>query len=334
MWGSFLYFVIGNFLIALLEAYLLSKIFHPGEKKHIFLIMLGANYFSLIAGCFILYFLFKNFFSIIEYPLYFYYFYISLLWIISFILTVFLELPFIILLFKKREDKFKISLKASFIVQTVSYLFIFLYYLSIIVSTDIKLWKIEPPENFIPFSNIVVYYISTDNGNIYRVKLNGKGKEVFMKTDIFDPDARLFTKKEKGNYELWVVENNRAKLLVKNFAKKASFLKRDMESEEAISPWRSFGKPAYLVPEEKVKWKIDVSYWQEYGIYIENGNPLRIAFPDPFHLKWAIRNTIVAGENIVVFQSFDQIIVADIKKRKMGVITRGRGPVVAFKDKQ
>jgi len=328
IWASFFHLIFGNFLIAFVEAYILIKIFHIDKKKHVFLIMLGANYFSFIAGYFTLFYIFKNFFSLVKYPLYFYYFYIILLWICAFILTVLFEWPFISIFFKRIKKRFKISLKASFFVQSVSYILIFSYYFFVVFVSGMRIWKIEPPENFISSSNILVYYIAPEDGNIFQIKLNGKGKKLFIKTHINVPYARLFTKRGKSNYELWIYKNGEKHLLVKNFSKTASFLKSDMKKPVDTS-W-NFGEPAYLIPEDKVKWEIFTDYWQDYGISIENGQSVHIAFPDPFHNNWAIRNVIVVSENLIIFQSFDQIIVADLEKKKMGVITSGRGPVVTY----
>jgi hypothetical protein len=73
--------------------------------------------------------------------------------------------------------------------------------------------------------------------------------------------------------------------------------------------------------------------FQAHALFAENtqtGAEIRIAYDMSFLWYWFSRKaTILLGE-IVVYQLEDQIVAPDLEKKKMGLVTRGLGPIVVL----
>jgi len=114
----------------------------------------------------------------------------------------------------------------------------------------------------------------------------------------------------------------RKKLLHGQFADKGV-----VETEES-GRWGSFSR---FLPEGRQKWEVITEYWAYQGLKARNkkaGELLRIAFDTPFIVSWQARHATMLTESLVVYQLGDQIVLLDLDKRKIGLITSGRGPIV------
>ncbi len=116
-----------NFLIGILEGLIISSIFHTSKKRSI-LIMVLANYASMILGMFfMLCFAFVIPLTLQHYPLN------DVAWntitlFLTFILTNLIEWPFVYRILKNNEKRFVRSIWGTLVVNLISYALIILFY--------------------------------------------------------------------------------------------------------------------------------------------------------------------------------------------------------------
>jgi hypothetical protein len=123
------------------------------------------------------------------------------------------------------------------------------------------------------------------------------------------------------------------KLLIKNFATRAELLRRldgkvyDEETDNSFN----FGVVDFR-DIDKRDWEARTGFWAIEGFHAENkktGQKIYLALETPF-IQWYIGNLFLLPNDQVIFQMGSQIVIFDLKTHKIGLIAKGRGPVVAF----
>jgi len=157
------YLLIGNILISIFESWFIIKFFKLKKSKKILLIIILANYTSMLLGDLIISIIRSmmiiDIYNIKQIILYF--------TITLFILTLILELPFYIFIFKKGKNTLKKGIKALILANTISYIIIISIYL---LTIDISLIN---HYNAVDLKNMNFkhhYYIEYDKVNIKRYK--------------------------------------------------------------------------------------------------------------------------------------------------------------------
>ena len=83
-------------------------------------------------------------------------------------------------------------------------------------------------------------------------------------------------------------------------------------------------------------WDVHVGFWAIEGLLAKNkktGQHFRIALDTPL-IAWFISNLTILPDDQVVFQlGENQIILLDLNSRKMGLIAKGKSPVVIIENK-
>ena len=72
----------------------------------------------------------------------------------------------------------------------------------------------------------------------------------------------------------------------------------------------------------------------EVSLYVQNKNAdkaFKLSVETPFLALEIINATVLPGDE-VVFQAGNQVCIFDRESRKLGVLARGRGPVVVLED--
>ncbi|MFM2082879.1 MAG: hypothetical protein RL380_1570, partial [Verrucomicrobiota bacterium] len=124
MWAGMLHLVFGNALIGLGEGWLIALVFKCPKPRCIGL-MIAANYFSAWVGGWLLT---SRFATKFDWNLYTAWRLFWLFVVVTYLMTILLELPFIALCFWRQEKCRSRSFKASLLAQTVSYLCLFGWY--------------------------------------------------------------------------------------------------------------------------------------------------------------------------------------------------------------
>ncbi len=327
MWASALHLFIGNAIIGIGEGLVLSFVFKFRKTLGI-PVMIVANYFSMIAGVFLLDLLSRQVHLTLYQGK-------SALWlaaVLSFVATIFLEWPFIMFLFKKQAGWLKKSLQGSFLVQSISYLVIIPWYL---ISSTASLYSGSELVHDFSFSrnqSALIYYIAPDH-NIYKMHLRGNVPELVMKTGplFLNASLSLTASPDSRSCDLYLdrwdaPSGELDKLLVhQRVAPNDNGL--CTKDEDADAP----GDIYDLRPRDQRAWRVWHGYWAADGLLMENektNERIRLAVETPF-LAWGIRDLSVLPDDEVVFQlSDDQICLFARNGRKLGLITKGRSPIV------
>ena len=101
--------------------------------------------------------------------------------------------------------------------------------------------------------------------------------------------------------------------------------------EDQPDSWFNLGVADYRQPDKR-QWKARTGFWAIEGLHAENekdGKKFYIALETPF-VQWYMRSVTILPGDQVVFQMGDQIVLLDLESHKMGLVTKGRWPVVSF----
>ncbi len=333
--------VLGNLIIGVGEGYLIDWLFHLKRKSAVG-IMILANYVSAIIGVCIIpravYTISHSRFMptpLYDMP--------KILWtmvLISFVVTIIIEWPFCLWALRRDRGKgkriFKTSVKVSILAQTASYLLLLPWFFicsSKTLYTDVS---IDRTLSFARNTNALVYYISIQDGNIYRVNADGTGRTLVIKSNLTNPNARIFVRPPKGikyrNWDLWIQESDQdstQRILRKHFATVSVSPTNNWDHDR----WpMSYGKGLDFRPKKEREWHIFVDYWAARGLSAYNKEKdLRVnaGLETPFLLWFSRYPTILPGDQ-VVYQLGDQIVILDLNKRKIGLLAVGRSPVVTL----
>ncbi len=339
MWAGILHLFIGNSFIGIAEGLLIAKIFKVRKRRSIE-IMILANYISLVVGYFIVEvsgrFL-SNFLTI-----YWLHLFLLFSFVVVFALTVFIEWPFCYWILKVDSVAKKQSFKASLYAQILSYALLIPFYL--LASGTSLLWNVKIEKNLsFAQTNPWVYFISENGKSVRRLHIAGGESEKVVDVKADSESARLFPKKAEGEkWDLWLKDSKEGKKdyqikILDNFSVNVVQSTRwdgaVIEDEHQEDSWLNFGVVDYRKPENR-NWKVRTGFWAIEGLRAENekeNKKFYIALETPF-LKWYMRNLTILSKDQVVFQMGSQIVLLDLETHKLGLITKGRGPLVSFGD--
>ncbi|MBU2257799.1 MAG: hypothetical protein KJ926_01615, partial [Candidatus Omnitrophica bacterium] len=182
--------LIGNAIIGIFEGLIIARLFGVRLRRSIS-IMILANYISMIAGAIGIQPLkntinnhasINNFFPII-----------IIMLILSYLTTMSIQWFFCFWILKGKEGRGCISLKASIIVNIISYAIFIPFYFSASDISAISNMKIEKSPYFLKTNNAWIYFISLKDGALYKIKANGSDKQRIKDTGSTNQDVELFT---------------------------------------------------------------------------------------------------------------------------------------------
>ena len=327
-----------NIFIGILEGLLVARFCRVAKKKAIGWLLL-ANYVSSFCGIFLIA-VFRPIFS--GTTIYNVTWILSFYWVVFYLVTVLIEWPVIYLLFRKYQKPWKVSLKASFLAQTISYLLLLALYGIIGNYAFLYSYNIERDLSFIKETEAIVYYISDKDGHIYKMDLNLREPELIFDEVVLDNYYdQLYTQPDPNGktWDLYVLADaqrfhdlesshhgeiqGKRILVLGNISRVASF---DIETD-------SYRVQTDYIDlreeEEKETFEIDVMAIPTRGVYVNGFNHGLMALDTPF-FTWSSRNATVLPGNQVVFQLDRQICIYDRATQKLGLLTTGRRPIVGF----
>jgi len=341
MWAGMLHLVFGNAIIGLCEGLLIAWVFKCRKRVAIFLMIL-ANYFSAWVGGIGVSWLTSEKLSISLYqawPA------ILLATAATFIVTVILELPFVVICLRKQQHRFRRSFLASLMAQAASYFVIVPWFLLASGLTLVTKTDVDRSLRFIANPDALVYFISTDDGNVYRARATGQDASQVFGLHSTNKNDRLFVRPsaDTNYWDLYAFmdephpSKGREVLVAKEFSRHAALSGRDtFNPSEVEGTWFNFGPAADLRPDSERTWTVSTGFWAIEGLYLRNTNTeekVHLALETPF-LNWPIRNATVLPGDEIVFQLDQQICIYNRKQNKLGLIMRGRGPVVALENSE
>jgi hypothetical protein len=280
IWLGVFHLIYGNVGIALIEGQILSKRYSLASFR-IFGLMVAANFVSAGVGALIISFveplgrfagLWTNPFmgTKVGIPIY---------WILAYFFTIFIELPFIYLAVRNSTSlgdlKWKGSLKASVLVNSVSYAGLMLLYLLVGNITAVTRTHIVDASVLTQGMNGHVYYVSSSDGFVHKIGLDDKGDQVVNSTIQADPRALFIKQQPKSDaWDLWVElkETRDERIILKGFSRKTSNLywrSPDSEPRERKLQKNVSDYAVDLRPKGQRKLTASTGYPYESGLRVE-----------------------------------------------------------------
>lgn len=333
MWLTAGHLLIGNAVIGIFEGLIMAKVFKIKYARSIF-IMILANYISMIIGAVGIGFsgaALRNFISInnISYIIW-------ALLIGSYMVTIIIEWPFCFWIMKGKENRSKLSFKASILLQTISYAILIPLYLSVSGITLMTKAKVDSPSSFIKVKNAWIYFISSNDRDIYKIKADGSNKQKVKEFGITNQYATLFVCNKDGKANLNASWSERkgmrfqdvTKVLLENIPGKTA-VTEDCSNKDIWDRWKAID----FRPQNNRDWDVHTGTWAIEGLRGKNkktGKTLWLALETPF-LMWSITKATILPEDQVICQIGDnQIALVDLNTSQIGLITFGKGPVVVL----
>lgn len=343
MWASGLFMLFGNAGIGILEGLIIGRLFKVRIGRAI-PIMIVANYVSMFAGVAGVEYL-SNWFQDIRMrqdPLYAGWSALYVAAAVSFVCSIFLEWPFCLWAMRRAGTRPGHGLRASAMAQVASYTLIVPYFYSLSSLSLYNDASLQSDLRFVKPPIATVYYINPDDGDVWRIRTDGTGKQRALSADLSHSQARLFVDKDEKSerYDLWCVAGERGdvRVLSKGIGKIAAPRRLFEMSDEPGTfgnhgLWGRATDHTVLDPTAPSQWRAFPGFWAAQGLAVKRGDErdYTIAMDAPF-VSWFCRNAVNLPNDQAIFQLDNMIVILDMPTRKLGFLTIGRGPVVALDD--
>jgi|GEM_PF-6735546 len=341
IWLGMFHLVWGNIGIALIEGQILSKRYGLASHR-IFGLMVAANFVSAGIGALIISFVepLGYFAGLWANPLMGTKVGIPIYWILAYFFTIFIELPFVYLAVRNSallgEFKWKGSLKASVLVNSVSYAGLMLLYLLVGNITAVTRTHIVDASALTQGMNGHVYYVSSSDGFVHKIGLDGKGDQVVNSTIQADPTALFIKQQPKSDvWDLWVElkESKDEQIVLKSFSRKTSNLywighdsgprerKLETPNDYAVD----------LRPKGQRKLTASTGYSPDSGLRVEypDGHSESFALAGYGMYGMANRPTVMQGD-IIIYHLSGYILAFDPNTHRIAYLATGTSPVVTL----
>jgi hypothetical protein len=335
IWASMFHLVFGNAIIGLIEGVLLSRIFKCPAWRSI-LILIAANYTSAWVGGFLVSGVLVSLPDITIENIRFWFCSFVL---VSFLVTLLIEFPFFWFVMRPQGRSLARAAKATALVNGISYGLLFGWYWMASGTSMMTQLQVVSPSDLIQGDEYALFFISTDGSKILQSALNGRHTSVLSEVTAHSRNDRLFARRNASTgYDLFVHldsekrENERDDLIAANFSELAPVDRRISEghSEKAEGTWFNFGQTPSLA--SKSDWEFNTGFWAIKGIsgYNKKENAsVCFSLETPF-AAWIARNATQLEGGTVVFQLGDnQICILHPESRRIALVARGKGPIVA-----
>jgi len=334
MWATLLHLVVGNAFIGLFEALLLRWIFKAPLGRSI-IVLIMANYASAWGGALLLGFLGYADITIENLR-----FYSGIFVAMAFALTLFIEFPFFCFLLRKQSRVVARSAAATIVINLVSYSALCFWYWSASGTSLMTRVEVVPAESLLPREPYVLYFITPDGRHIERTDLAGRHREQVAEVSASDGNDRLFARKDAdGKYSLFLLLYGDGgpkydEQTIRHGFSTRTTIDRIIEEgrrEQPLPTYAAFGTVPSLVDDSE--WKYEIGIYAVEGLVGHNekrGLKNWFSLELPFAM-WMMRSgTQIAGDRVVFQLGRDQICIFDPQARKIALIARGKGPIVAL----
>lgn len=338
MWAGMLHLVFGNLLIGLLEGYVLAMLFRLPKAKTVGMLIL-ANYFSAWVGGL---FLGGAFMRTLPLDVSNAWFFFWGMVVFTYVMTILLEFPFVAHSLRRAPGWLGKSIRGSLVIQTVSYVLLFGWYWSASGTSLYTKMEIVPlPAITLP-EKVLLYFIDTDDGDVYAVNLKTPGKRKVFDLQSTEPNDRLCVRVSSANSNQWdlvarLVTDSEMVTIKEGFATEAAPTWRGTHTDPAQEEdsWFNFGPVARLGSARDSLWDFESGFWPIEGLHgtqTNTGRHVGFAFETPF-VEWTVRNATLLPGDIVLFQlGHNQICVFDPTTKRVALVTKGRGPIAVMEE--
>jgi hypothetical protein len=335
IWAQVFHLLFGNALIGLAEGLVLAALFKIRRGRAVGW-MIVANYASAWAGGALL---LERLAPLVPVDLgnlrLWFWAFVGL----AFMVTLIIEFPLVRLALGRRPNGWRLAVRGTLIVNAISYPLLFGWYWLASGTSLLTSVSVVRAAELGSAPEYVLYYLTMD-GAVMRSDLTGAGKERVAMLGTVARNDRLYVRQgAAGGFDLFAVQisENRSKQrtvpVLQNFAANAAIDERmrKLEGQEADMSWYNFGAVAKLGVDSP--WSMRVGFWAVEGISCrreDTGERFRFSLETPF-VQWRVRNATQLKGDLVLFQlGDDQICLLDPFGKRIALVTRGQGPVVAL----
>ena len=336
MWAGMLHLVFGNFAIGVVEGLLLVWLFQAPMAKSL-VVMVLANYASAWLGGLFIRGVIVNALSL-DLNNGWRWFWIMVL--ATYCLTLMLEWPFIAWCFRRRPDWWKRSMLATLATQSASYVLLFGgYWMVSGTSLYTQMHVVAPADISLPKS-VLVYFISPNDGNVYKRRLAGGEAQKVYDLHSTDKNDRLLVRPSAPDTARWdlvarleTADHNNPRLVTVQASLMADVAldwRSEQDPPQYKGSWFNFGEAPALGSSTASQWQIRTGFWPIEGLQASNKTikmDVHFSYETPFG-QWVVRNAVLLPSDKVLFQlGTDQICVFDPVTRRIALLWHGRGPV-------
>jgi hypothetical protein len=329
MWVDVFRLIYINILIAIGEALIISfvfKAYYPTLSKGTFKIigiMILANYISWFAGdiCILPYLAKIKDYILADNPLKNAPKFVLTIVIMAFCLTLILEWPFCLWAVRRKGKRIFKSIIACLLVNICSYVCLAFIYFNASVYSMYKEFTVQPVASFSKNNDVWIYFVSAKDGDVYRIHPNSSSREKICSLNLnwnpANPSSfpSLFTlpSDKENSRDLWLSISDEKKFVFKNVA--------FPDFNDSIE--RNWFQP------ENNKWlDPEISFKNK-----KTGGILHVGLEVRF-LYWMASNVTYLQNDQIVCKLGNQVILIDLNKRLMGLITLGHSPFVDLRNNQ
>jgi hypothetical protein len=334
MWAGFCHLAFGNLLIGILEAFLLSRLFHHRMGRFVLpmiaLPMIAANYVSAWIGFFILTFLCPSL------PLDIYNVDLAS-WIAAFafyFLTALLESLFVGLSLRGTGQGCKDAVRGSFLIHLVSYGLLFGWYWIAGGRPLGQSAKVVPPASLPLPSSVTLYYIGAEDGDVYRLSPNAAPVRIYPLHSVSNYD-RLFARplimsiRYSDLTALLAARQSAPQRYVTILPEFAAPSTVWIEDDPKDTSMNIIYVPS-LASSTETRHQYSTGFWPNEGLHISDARTKQTKWLtcDTPLANWMVRNAVQLSDDLVLFQFGDnQICLYDADSERLSLVARGRGPV-------
>ena len=340
IWASALHLVFGNAFVGVFEGTLLASFFGVRKRRAIGAMIL-ANYFSAWVGG-----VFLNGCIVQALPLNLnnVRFFFWTMVVVTYLMTLVLEFPFVWLVFRGDPCRLGKAVRGSLLIQTVSYVVLFGVYWAASGTSLLSGTKIVQPSALALPAEVVLYFISSKDGNVYATGLAQLEPRQVAELRSTNRNDRLLVRVSATDSNSWdliallVAEKRQEPMLVtiqKNFATEAApgWRALTLGTSDEADTWFNFGPVGRLGSAKRSAWEFRSGFWPVSGLsgaQTNTGARAGFSFETPFG-AWIVRNaTLLPGDNVLFQFGNDQICAFDPLGRRIALVTQGRGPVAVL----
>ena len=250
---------------------------------------------------------------------------------LTYVFTLVLEWPFIAFCFGRNPGWFSRSLKASLLIQTLSYLLLFSGFWLVSGKSLYSDFAIVTAENLKLPDGVGVYFISSADGNVYR-RSREAGPDLVASLSATNVSDFLCFQKSKTGANKWDLV---AVLDLRRHPEESVVISEGIVSNSTDALWmtqeyRGWGTAPQIGSATNSTWHFSWGHWPTVGMYGKDnttGQRIRVAFGNPV-IQWPMWRAIHLPDDMVLFQlGWDQLCLLDVKKRTISLWDRGHGPV-------
>lgn len=336
MWATMGHLVIGNALIGTVEGLLVSALLKTSRPLS-GIVFVGANYASAWIGGVLLTGQLADRVDITIENLRLWF---CLLVLAAFVLTLLIEFPFCWLLVRKQDRSIRKALKATLLINLASYLVLFGWYWAASGTSMLTQLEIVPAAQLRPPKACALWFISRDGKQILRGDLAGEHVDTVREVSATHRDDRLFARvNDHGRFDLLLhlhaerEADEKSELVLADFAALAPIdeRRRDTADAKPYGTWFNFGAVPSLGA-AGADWRYRTGFWAAEGLSGVNektGERVHLALEIPF-AAWMTRNAVQLDGGLVLLQlGHDQICLLQPTQKKIALVARGKGPLVA-----